>query len=548
MPIDVKRHIQQVGPAIPSAPTISPGTASLPAKTAAAAGRRTTTEGQRQTEEGLRLQERADVSTANKQLNDFEVQVKLRKNEFDAMIRRNNNPETYFDEYDKFKKDIDEKLVPNVDHFLATDKAAEWLADSDAGWRDKLDIDQDQKATENSVASFRATRNKAMETLDPELLMRTYERAVGAGIVLPEVAEDQLATDLEKIDKVARANAQEVAINNEMALARAVIDTAIEEGKTQDEALELGLDFIRKSALIPEDEKQERQEDLNAEETYRRSIDKRQKDKAVLEQNNAIQGRINEGNLESIVAFVKAQPDLDEIQKGSWIDAIKEDAEAKLKDDEANSPFNQGSNAVFQKWLNMAQTNPKNVDMNDMTELTKKGLSEGITSSHWRTINTLRNTALKNIGEGDDPLDSRTAKLADEYLGTFKTDDPEGWIQSVNDYNKWYLDFIDKNKREPTPRESETKLQFLTTEPVRTFWVNDLPDAQVRSELRDIPLEAQREFVKSAKAEQSTTKFLREWRARPKKFTKTIADHYIALANGDPKRADELATKDGYTE
>lgn len=259
--------------------------------------------------------------------------------------------------------------------------------------------------------------------LDSDELVQHYMRQVGAGTydkelifgpegkgggrldneldIIETVKEkDRLRIEAE-IAEVEYGNAQQDAFN-------AWRGTITDENPEGD--INAGLESINKDPRIPNQDKQEAESELKARASSTMSQADEARKAAILESDNAIQKKINDKDTAGIVEFIRSQPALDEIQKGTWIDAVEKDAAAKLKDDEQNSPFNQGSNAVFQKWLNAAQTDPKSFDMNDMTELTKK--PDGITTAQWRTINSVRNTALNNKETGQDPLSRPSSKKA----------------------------------------------------------------------------------------------------------------------------------------
>lgn len=473
----------------------------------------------------------------------FQGGVKTAMAKYDVFVA--GNPGASFEKLEKERNKMMDDIKKSGQ--LATTKIAKennknWFARNESSIFEQTQASMEAIRSKQEFATFQAQRKNMTINFDRAGLAELTTDMVESGLLNEDFAAEQLKNDFAVID----AAEQELAVGN-------AVQTGFDAWQAtvtpEDPDGDLNVGFKALDELpIPDGERGKAENDLESRVTNRRVANKDQNDEAVLAEENAIQKRINENDTEGLSVAINSSKVLSEIQKASWLDAVDKDAKAKLADDEQNSPFNQGSDAVFQKWLNAAQTDPVSFNMNEMTELTKKSKTEGITTAQWQTINSTRNSALDNIDTGQDPLKSRTAVLGDEYLGTFKADDPEGWLESVNDYNKWYLDFTEKNKREPTPRESETKLQFLTTDIVREFWVNDLPDTQVKTELRDIPLEGQKEFVSSAKAKQSTTEFLREWRAKPKKLTKDIAVHYLGVTNGNRGRAIELAKRDGYTE
>ena len=206
-----------------------------------------------------------------------------------------------------------------------------------------------------------------------------------------------------------------------------------------------------------------------------------------------------------------------------------------------NDTLNQTDSEVYFTMRRKIDTDPESVSNADIAGKVGQGLS---VADYEKLVGM--------ITDDEDPLNSRTAKRGDEYLTQFKTIEGEsnatGWLEMQNDYDKFYTDFIDQNKRPPTDKESEDYLKFLTFEPVRKFWTNDLPDEDVKIQLGKLPLEAKRDFVRSVEAKQSTTAWLKKWRKKDKKITVEVATHYLQLANGNREKAISLAKRDGYTE
>ncbi len=226
-------------------------------------------------------------------------------------------------------------------------------------------------------------------------------------------------------------------------------------------------------------------------------------------------------------------------EKLSWINKANTRAEAIRKGQK--DPFEETDSAVYFDIRRKIATDPDSVTEADLAKLVGKP-EGGISTADYEKL-------LGMITEKEkDPLNSRTAKRGEEYLKLFKRDNAVGWLQLQNDYDKFYTDFIGVNKKPPTDRESEDYLRFLTTKPVRDFWVNDLPDSVINAQLGKLPFEGKQEFVRSAKEGVSTTKWISQWRANPKKLTREVAVHYLILAGRDQAEAIKLAEADGYTQ
>ncbi len=254
-------------------------------------------------------------------------------------------------------------------------------------------------------------------------------------------------------------------------------------------------------------------------------------------------GQLQDDNFGKALESVQSSdlPVTGEGGKKWWTDLIKKTEKAVLAGEE--SPLNQTNSVAYFELRRKIATDRKAVTENDLARKVGHGISIGDYEK-----------LLGMITDDVDPLNSRTANRAEEYLKLFKKDNADGWLEIQNDYDKFFTDFLKQNKRPPTDRESEDYLRFLTTEPVRSIWRNDLPDEQVNIALRGLPLEGKRAFVEEQRKGiikgigSSTTAWLKKWRKKDKKITVDVATHYLSIAGGDRGKAINLAKKDGYTE
>lgn len=384
--------------------------------------------------------------------------------------------------------------------------------------------------SKQELTKYQVQRENLIADFQKDELAKLNQEMVESGLLNPEVIKFQQAQDFAVIDEAQR----EILINNAVGGAFATWESTVTEDNPEGN-LNLAFDVVEADPNIPDGEKQEIESELKTRVANRRAENKVQAEIADREAIETISGWINNNELEGITQRINNLPGLTETRQAEEIE--KANVHIAAVNSGKLSPYNQGNTELYFKMRQQLNANPKSITQTQIDKLVGKESGLSITMGD----------ALTEIKKPESLLNNKTAERAEEYLRLFKKEDADGWLEIQNDYDNFFSDFTAQNNRPPTNRESEDYLKFLTADPVRKFWTNDLPDEEVRLQLGNLPFEAKQEFVQSVKEGQSTTAWLKEWRKRPKKLTRTVAVHYLQVT-GDRQKAINLAKKDGYTE
>lgn len=349
-----------------------------------------------------------------------------------------------------------------------------------------------------------------------------------------EKARSEVGRGIELIEK-AQEEAAKQQIDAELATARGIYD------QTQDKVQ--ALDYIRNSEVVPEDEKQELQSDLNSEIAYREGVEAEQQTQLEIQTERDLQ--VKAFNNELTVSEIRERVDDGSLppEKGRVLSNL----------------INTKSNIVTPFEL---QTKSEGLIRDvRLGKITRDKATEELS----KLAGNMNSTDVKAYGKRifdeaeklEDPeniFNDRRVRQADAFLSKMlKSDNTKAWFKIQNDFDKWYQEYHDKNGKKPESKEVEEFVRVITSGVLRDALRNDWPDAETEQILRDLPFETRVEYANWFEENEdegwtgaSTTKWIKKWRKKKKPLTKDVAKHYLNVTNGNRQEAIRLAKQDGY--
>lgn len=189
--------------------------------------------------------------------------------------------------------------------------------------------------------------------------------------------------------------------------------------------LTAGLNVIAASD-IPEGDKQEAESELKTRVTNRRLENKLQTENAAKQEINRIQGLINDGTLTGVEDEINASLNIDETEKRKLIAATRAEVDARLKDDEISSVFNQRDDAVYNDLLFRVRNDPFSITDPEIRDFTYKGFGTlenpgGITTGDYQSLANERLKSIDALNSGSNVASTPPVQAAISAFGRLRT-------------------------------------------------------------------------------------------------------------------------------